>query len=111
VASSRSWTTSYHFHLSDSEPRGRSAAIVLSIKLELVKIAAVLAFLTFSELASENIDVRMDQSHGAADFGLKASYNIGDGLPESSLKVNQPKVIEHGFIGRGSAIDKNVARR
>jgi len=33
---------------------------------------------------------------------------VSDLLPEAGLQVNQPKIIEHGFLGSGSAVDEDM---
>ncbi len=51
------------------------------LEVEFVEVAAVLAVLSFPELSSKDIDIGVDESHGASYFGLKKASDIGYLLP------------------------------
>lgn len=81
MPSARRRPTTDHIHLGYGQAGRRSAAVVLGIKIKLEKVAAELAFLSFSIFPTKDINVGMDKSHCAADLRVKDALYIGDLLP------------------------------
>lgn len=111
MSSSSCGTSANYIHLADVKSRCRTVAIALAAELELVHVATILAFLSFSELSAEDKDGGVDKGHSAADLGLKMSLDIADRQPRGSFKVNEPEIIKHGLFRRGSTIDEDVSGR
>lgn len=111
VAGPRCRPSANDIHLADVERRRRTGAVVLAAELEPVHVAAVLALLSLAELPAEDEDRGVDEGHGAADLGLKLALDIADRQPRGGFQVDEPEVVEHGLLGRGAAVDEDVAVR
>lgn len=104
-------TSANDIHLADVKRGRRTSAVVLAAELELVHVAAVLTFLSFSELSAEDKDGGVDEGHRAADLGLKMALDIVDRQPRGSFQVDEPEIVKHGLFRRGSAVDEDVSVR
>ena len=111
MARSWSWPSSNYLHLGDSQPRRRTAAIVVMVEFESVEITTVLAVVSFSKLPSKNIDIRVDQSHRTAYFGLEEASNVRYLLPGGCFEVYEPEIVKHDFLRRGSPVYENMTLR
>ena len=111
MASSRGWASSNYLHFRDGQSRRRTAAIVVMVEFEPVEITTVLAVVPFSKLASENIDIWVNQSHSTAYFGFEEASDVRYLLPGGCFEVYEPEIVKHDFLGRGSPINENMALR